>query len=63
MYLEIALIRYALDILRAKGFTPVATLNWKEEILEGIGFNPRGERKHIYSIEGTGTCLIGNRRG
>ncbi len=60
VYLEMALIRYALDTLRAKGFTPVATPDIaKEEILEGIGFNPRGEESNIYSLEGTGTCLIG----
>jgi seryl-tRNA synthetase len=28
-------------------------------VVEGIGFNPRGEESNIYTIEGTGTCLIG----
>ncbi len=60
VYLELALIRYALDTLRSRGFTPITTPDIaKEEILEGIGFNPRGEESNIYNLEGTGTCLIG----
>ncbi len=60
VYLELALIRYALDMLRSKGFTPITTPDIaREEILEGIGFNPRGSESNIYSLEGTGTCLIG----
>ncbi|MCF6335467.1 MAG: serine--tRNA ligase, partial [Spirochaetales bacterium] len=60
VYLELALVRYALDIVRGKGFTPVITPDIaREEVLEGIGFNPRGEESNIYSLEGTGTCLIG----
>jgi seryl-tRNA synthetase len=58
--LELALVRYALDILMKKGFTLFATPDVaKTEILEGIGFNPRGAESNIYSIEGEGTCLIG----
>ena len=58
--LELALVRYALDIAKKRGFTLTATPDIaKEEVLEGIGFNPRGEETNIYSIEGTGTCLIG----
>jgi seryl-tRNA synthetase len=58
--LEMALVRYALDILMKKGFTLFATPDVaKTEILEGIGFNPRGAESNIYSIEGEGTCLIG----
>ncbi len=60
VFLELALIRYALDIVQKKGFTPMITPDIaREEILEGIGFNPRGEESNIYSLEGTGTCLIG----
>ncbi|MDH7484390.1 MAG: serine--tRNA ligase, partial [Spirochaetales bacterium] len=29
------------------------------EILEGIGFNPRGAESNVYTLEGEGTCLIG----
>jgi seryl-tRNA synthetase len=60
VFLELALQRYALDILSRHGFTAVITPDIaKEEIVEGTGFNPRGEESNIYSIEGTGTCLIG----
>ena len=60
VFLELALVRYALDILRARGFTPTVTPDIaREEIVEGIGFNPRGAESNIYTIEGTGTCLVG----
>lgn len=58
--LELALVRYALDKLRSKGFTLFATPDIaKTEILEGIGFNPRGAESNVYTIEGEDTCLIG----
>jgi len=58
--LELALQRYAIDILRRNNFTLTITPDIaKEEIVEGIGFNPRGEESNIYTIEGTGTCLVG----
>ena len=58
--LELALVRYALDILMKKGFTLFATPDVaKTEILEGIGFNPRGAESNIYTVEGEGSCLIG----
>ena len=58
--LDLALTRYTLDILKKKGFTLVQTPDIaKEEIAEGIGFNPRGEESNIYTLEGTGTCLVG----
>ena len=58
--LELALTRYALDLLREKGFTITITPDIaREEIAEGIGFNPRGDESNIYTLEGTGTCLVG----
>ena len=58
--LQMALERYAMDIVLKHGFTPFITPDVaKEEILNGIGFNPRGEESNIYTIEGTGTCLVG----
>ena len=58
--LEMALIRYALDVLQKHGFTLTMTPDIaKEEVVEGIGFNPRGAESNIYNIEGTGTCLVG----
>lgn len=60
VFLELGLTRYVMDILVKKGFTPYITPDIaKEEILEGIGFNPRGEESNIYPLEGTGTCLVG----
>jgi len=60
VFLELALTRYVMDLLVKKGFTPYITPDIaKEEVLEGIGFNPRGEESNIYPLEGTGTCLVG----
>ncbi|MDR3334142.1 MAG: serine--tRNA ligase [Treponema sp.] len=60
VFLELGLIRYALDILQKKGFTPFITPDLaKEEILEGIGFNPRGAESNVYTLEEEGTCLVG----
>ncbi len=58
--LQMALERYAMDIVIKHGFTPFITPDIaKEEILNGIGFNPRGAESNIYTLEGTGTCLVG----
>ena len=58
--LQMALERYALDILIKHGFSRYITPDIaKEEILEGIGFNPRGPESNIYTLEGTGTALVG----
>lgn len=58
--LQMALERYALDITLKKGFTPFITPDIaREEILTGIGFNPRGEESNIYTIEGMDACLVG----
>lgn len=58
--LQMALERYALDIVMKHGFTPFITPDVaKEEILEGIGFNPRGAESNIYTLEEEGTALVG----
>ncbi|MDR2028078.1 MAG: serine--tRNA ligase [Treponema sp.] len=60
VFLELGLVRYALDILQKKGFTPFITPDIaREEILEGIGFNPRGAESNVYTLEEEGTCLVG----
>lgn len=60
VFLELGLVRYALDILVKKGFTPFITPDIaKTEILEGIGFNPRGAESNVYTVEGEGSCLVG----
>ncbi|MDR0598886.1 MAG: serine--tRNA ligase [Treponema sp.] len=60
VFLELGLVRYALDILGKRGFTPFITPDVaREEILEGIGFNPRGAESNIYTLEGEDACLVG----
>lgn len=58
--MEYALIQYALEILIKKGFTPIITPDLaKREILEGMGYNPRGESTQVYNVENSDLCLIG----
>jgi seryl-tRNA synthetase len=60
VYLELGLVRYVLDILQKRGFTPFITPDVaREEILEGIGFNPRGAESNVYALEGEDSCLVG----
>jgi len=55
-----ALISYGIDIVTKHGFSLMETPDMaKNEILSGIGFNPRGEETQVYSIENTGLSLIG----
>ncbi len=59
VFLEQALIQYALNVLRRHGFELFITPDVaREEILKGIGFNPRGNESNVYSIEDEGTCLV-----
>ncbi|MBP5358926.1 MAG: serine--tRNA ligase [Treponema sp.] len=59
VFLEQALIMYALNILRKYNFTTFITPDVaREEILKGIGFNPRGNESNVYAIEEEGTCLV-----
>ncbi|MBW2057882.1 MAG: serine--tRNA ligase [Deltaproteobacteria bacterium] len=58
--LEYALIRYAIDMLAREGFTLYVTPDLaRSEIVDGIGFNPRGEETQVYSIADSDLCLIG----
>ncbi len=58
--LELALQRFALDVLLEAGFTPFLTPDVaKPEILDGIGYNPRGPETQIYSIANEDLCLVG----
>jgi len=58
--LEQALIRYALDIVAKRGFTLMTTPDLaKREVLEGLGFSPRGESTQVYNIENSDLSLIG----
>ncbi len=58
--IEIALIQYALEIARTHGFIPMTTPDLaKREVLEGLGFNPRGESTQVYNVENSDLSLIG----
>jgi seryl-tRNA synthetase len=58
--LELALQRFVLGILMSEGFTPTITPDLaREEILRGIGFNPRGPETQVYIVENTDLCLVG----
>ncbi|MDR1382761.1 MAG: serine--tRNA ligase [Planctomycetaceae bacterium] len=57
--LEIALQHYAVENLMKSGFTPMTTPDLaRNDILQGTGFNPRGNETQIYSIENSDLCLI-----
>lgn len=59
VFLEQALIQYALNTLRKHGFELFITPDVaREEVLKGIGFNPRGNESNVYAIEEEGTCLV-----
>ena len=57
--LELALQRFAIDFLIREGFTPIITPDLaRNEILQGIGFAPRGPETQIYSVENSDLSLI-----
>ena len=57
--LELALQRYALDLLLQEGFTPTITPDLaRNEILQGIGFTPRGPETQIYSVADSDLSLV-----
>ncbi len=58
--LDLALQQFAVRKLVEKGFTPIITPDLaRNQILEGIGFTPRGTETQIYSIENSDLSLIG----
>ncbi len=57
--LEMALVQYAMERLIRAGYTPIITPDVaRVEVLEGIGFIPRGPETQIYSIADSDLCLI-----
>jgi seryl-tRNA synthetase len=57
--LEMALVQYAMHALAERGYTPVLTPDVaRAEVLEGIGFIPRGPEAQTYSLAGTDLCLV-----
>jgi seryl-tRNA synthetase len=58
--LELALQRFALDFASDAGYTLMTTPDLaRAEVLQGIGFNPRGEETQTYSIANSDLCLVG----
>ena len=57
--LELALQQYAMELLVGEGFVPTITPDLaRGEILQGIGFIPRGPETQIYSIENHDLNLV-----
>src|SRR5690606_32295456 len=57
--LEMALVQYALEKLRANDFTLFTTPDLaRDDVLQGIGFLPRGPEAQIYSIENSDLSLV-----
>ncbi|MFM9011870.1 MAG: serine--tRNA ligase [Planctomycetota bacterium] len=57
--LELALQRYAVDLMMKEGFTVMTTPDLaRDSILEGTGFIPRGPETQIYSIAGSDLSLV-----
>jgi seryl-tRNA synthetase len=58
--LELALLQYAASVLVGRGFTPMVTPDIaRDQVLEGIGFAPRGPETQVYSLEDQETSLVG----
>jgi seryl-tRNA synthetase len=58
--LDMALQRYALELARKHGFRLHTTPDLaRVEILDGLGFNPRGESTQVYSVANSDLCLVG----
>ena len=57
--LELALQRYAVELLLREGFTVMTTPDLaRDTILEGTGFMPRGPETQIYSVNDSDLSLI-----
>lgn len=57
--MEVALIQFAMSTLSKAGYIPIITPDMaKVDVLEGIGFIPRGPETQIYSVENTDLCLV-----
>lgn len=58
--LELALQQYAITELMKRGFVPTITPDLaRDDVLEGIGFMPRGPETQVYSIENSDLSLVG----
>lgn len=58
--MELALVNYAMTTITKHGYVPHLTPDLaRPDILDSIGFNPRGEESQVYNVEGHDLCLIG----
>ncbi len=58
--LELALCQFAANKLVPLGFVPMSTPDLaRDEVLEGIGFAPRGPETQVYSVDGMDLSLVG----
>ncbi len=58
--LELGLCQFAATQLLPHGFVPMSTPDLaRDEVLEGIGFAPRGPETQVYSVEGMDLSLVG----
>lgn len=58
--LDMALQRYALGVAAKHGFKLHTTPDLaRVDVLDGLGFNPRGESTQVYSIANSDLCLVG----
>jgi len=59
LLLELALVRYGIEFLSKKGFTPIFTPDLaRSRYYLGTGFQPRGPEAQIYTIDETDLGLI-----
>ncbi|MBW2267112.1 MAG: serine--tRNA ligase [Deltaproteobacteria bacterium] len=57
--LELALLRFALEVAREAGYTPHATPDLaRRSVVDNLAFSPRGEETQIYSIADTDLDLV-----
>lgn len=58
--LELALQQWAVNRAVGEGFTPVVTPDLVQSwVVEGCGFNPRGEHTQVYQLKDSELCLVG----
>ena len=58
--LNMAMLNYGMDVAAKYGYEIMETPDLaKDDILTGIGFNPRGPETQVYSVENTDLSLIG----
>ena len=57
--LELSLARFAIDRLMSRGYVPTITPDVARlDVLDGVGFSPRGQESQIFTLEGTDLGLI-----